>query len=132
MAFLTKHRFTTSSISMGLAAALLYSGSIVPTFAQSSELIPRALLEDMARQQYSVLCESEVFVQCMGFVESACTDLSESAIKQCLLPLPDEISPENLDNDALESCPKQVFADAGFTEEKAGLCFDEAMEADAK
>lgn len=95
----------------------------------SDEMIPRSLLIDMARQQFSVMCQSETFVSCMGFSTSQCTDLSETAVKQCLLPLPAEISPSELDNDALEACPQQVFEDAGFTEEKAGMCFDQAMEA---
>jgi len=113
----------------GISAFMLLSGlSFNTAHAQSDEKIPRVLLENMARSQYAVLCASPEFTQCMGFVGNACQDLSEEAIKQCLLPLPEEINPLELDNAAIESCPKQVFADAGFTEEKAGLCFDEAME----
>ena len=67
----------------------------------------------------------------MGFTAQACMDLSEQAIKQCLLPLPEEISAEKLDNSALESCPKTVFSEAGYSEEKAGICFDEAMKAES-
>ncbi len=99
---------------------------------RSGEIIPRAILIDMARGQYDVLCQSEVFAGCMGFSQSECKRLSDSAIQQCLLPLPEEIDPDKLDNAALESCPKDVFADAGYSEEKAGMCFDEAMEAAAK
>lgn len=95
--------------------------------AQSREMIPRALLVDMARQQYSVLCQSEVFAQCMGFDTQQCLSLSEAAIRQCLLPLPEQINPEELDNSSLESCPTRLFAEAGFTEEMAGDCYDEAM-----
>lgn len=132
MTFMTQQSGIASIPSVGLGFVLLCFAPVAPSLAQSSEMIQRALLEGIARNQYSVLCQSEAFTQCMGFSGSACTDLSEAAIKQCLLPLPNEISPDKLDNDALESCPKQVFADAGFTEEKAGLCFDKAMEADAK
>lgn len=95
--------------------------------AQDSENIPRRLLEDMARQQYSVLCASPKFAQCMGFSSAECTDLAQAAIEQCLLPLPAEIAPHELDNEALESCPQKVFADAGFNEQMAGECFDEAI-----
>lgn len=112
------------SASYGLASLILFTGSI----AQSQDMIPRALLVDMARNQFSVLCQSETFASCMGFTPQACLELSESAISQCLLPLPDGISPEELDNSALESCPKSVFAEAGFSEEQAGPCFDRAME----
>lgn len=99
---------------------------------KSDELIPRALLVDLANGQFNVLCNTEAFASCMGFSQSECKRLSDSAIKQCLMPLPEQIDPEKLDNDALESCPKDVFADAGHSEEKAGMCFDEAMEAAEK
>ncbi len=111
-------------LSVGFSSCVLLSGGL----AQSQEMIPRTLLVDMARSQFSVLCQSEVFASCMGFTSQACLDLSESAISQCLLPLPEQISPNELDNSALESCPKGVFADAGYQEEKAGPCFDQAME----
>lgn len=108
-----------------ISVVLLWGGT-----AQTQEMIPRALLVDMARNQFSVLCQSDAFASCMGFSSQACLNLSETAIKQCLLPLPKEISPRELENSALESCPMGVFADAGYTEEMAGPCFDEAMEAE--
>lgn len=111
-------------LGFSLFGTMLMSGSM----ALSSETIPRAMLEEMARSQYSTLCQSEEFASCMGFTTQSCMDLSESAIKQCLLPLPEEIPLEELENDALEACPKAVFDKAGFTEEKAGICFDKAME----
>jgi len=95
---------------------------------RSGEMIPRAALVNMANAQFNVLCNSEAFAGCMGFSQSECKRLSDSAIKQCLLPLPEEIDPDKLDNASLESCPKDVFAEAGYSEEKAGMCFDEAME----
>ncbi len=112
------------SAGASLAGLILFTGPL----AQSQEIIQRSLLVDMARNQYSVLCQSETFASCMGFTSESCLALSESAITQCLLPLPDQMNPEELDNSALESCPKSVFAEAGFLEEKAGLCFDKAME----
>jgi len=99
--------------------------------ARSADPIPRALLVEMAGGQFDALCGSEVFAQCMGFTETECKTLSDNAIKQCLMPLPETIDPEKLDNDALESCPREFFADAGHSEEKAGMCFDKAMEAAA-
>ncbi|MFK8083844.1 MAG: hypothetical protein AB8B97_26475 [Granulosicoccus sp.] len=110
-----------------LIIAIFIYLSGVPAFAQSGDKVPRALLENMARSQYAVLCGSSEFTDCMGFDRTACQELAEAAIQQCLLPLPDEISTDELDNDAIEACPKQVFADAGFTEEQAGVCFDKAM-----
>lgn len=121
----------TKTIAIGagllMLLTLLLSAVLSPVFSQSREMIPRALLEDMARSQYDVLCASEAFTACMGFTASACNDISAQAIDECLSPLPKEIDPLTLDNSALESCPKMVFADAGFSEEKAELCFDEAV-----
>ena len=108
------------------------SATSAPTLAQSQEMIPRALLVDMARNQFSVLCQSEAFASCMGFTAQACLDLSEKAISQCLMPLPTGIDLAELDNSALKSCPKGVYADAGYSEEKAGQCFDKAMEEQPK
>ena len=107
-----------------VVACLLFSSAI----AESQDVIQRAVLVDMARNQFTVLCQSETFASCMGFSSEQCLSLSEQAIKQCLLPLPSEIRVDELQNSALESCPKGVFEDAGFNEEKAGMCFDKAME----
>jgi hypothetical protein len=123
-----RHTTFRHTLSASLLGAALSSGSS----AQSDEMIPRALLVEMARNQFSILCQSEAFASCMGFTAKSCMDLSEQAIKQCLLPLPKEISPEKLENSALESCPKGVYADAGFSEEKAEVCFDKAMEVEPK
>jgi|GEM_PF-1329623 len=127
----TAHQFMThfktavrKCAGYGLASLVLFTGPI----AQSQEMIQRSLLVDMARNQFSVLCQSETFASCMGFTSESCLALAESAIEQCLLPLPEQMEPSELDNSALESCPKSVFADAGFDEEKAGPCFDKAME----
>lgn len=114
-------------VGLALMGSIWCSGSV----AQSQEMLARELLVDMARGQFSVLCQSEVFASCMGFTPQVCLVLSESAIDQCLMSLPKEIDPVELDNAALESCPKEVYADAGYSEEKAGVCFDKAMEASA-
>lgn len=111
-----------------LGFAMLWSCSSGMAVAQSGEFISRVALIDMAKNQYNVLCGSDVFNQCMGFTAMVCNDLSDTAIEQCLMTLPEEINLEKLDNSALESCPKAVFENAGFSEEKAGPCFDQAME----
>lgn len=125
-------RNTKTKVRSLLGLSVLASTFMAGSIAQTSETIPRALLEGMARNQFTVLCQSEAFASCMGFTTQSCMDLSEKAIEQCLLPLPEEILLEELDNSALESCPRAVYADAGFTEEKAGICFDEAMEKEPK
>lgn len=106
-----------------LAAFMVLSSAPV----QSKDVVPRDVLENMARSQYDVLCGSDVFVACMGFSESACQNLADSAIRQCLLPLPEEIDPAQLSNDDIESCPRLVFEEAGFSDEKAASCFVEAI-----
>jgi len=117
--------FSRVAVMLSLTLSVLLSTSAI----QSQEKIPRTLLVNMAKSQFDVLCQSETFSSCMGFTPKACIALSDKAISQCLLTLPEEILPSELDNSALESCPKSVFADAGFTEEKAGECFDKAMQA---
>lgn len=121
------HRFSLVILT-GIAS--VFGAITTADLALSQETIPRALLIDIARRQYSVMCQSEIFTQCLGFSSQACIDLSEKAISQCLLSLPSEIGLNELENDVLESCPQGVFADAGFSEEKAGICIDKAMEAD--
>ena len=107
-----------------LLSLLACSGSLTQmSLAQSQEMLARELLVDMARSQFSVLCQSQEFASCMGFTTQACLNLSENAIKQCLLPLPEQINPAQLDNAALEACPKEIYANAGFSEEKAGHVF---------
>ena len=123
-------RYTT--LRLTLSASLIGTALLTGSVAQSSETIARKLLVDMARNQFSTLCQSEAFASCMGFTSESCMTLSEMAITQCLLPLPEEISLEALENSAVESCPKDVYADAGFSEEKAGICFDQAMQAESK
>lgn len=114
---------------------LLVFASVTPfaiAFAQSDESISRDVLVDMAKSQYDTLCASNAFASCMGFTGSQCQDLANAAITQCLLPLPESIATVDLDNAVIESCPAQVFADAGFTEEDANVCFDAAMAEETK
>lgn len=95
--------------------------------AQSQEAIARTLLVNMAKSQYTVLCQSAAFTQCMGFSSARCTELAETAIEQCLMDLPEQVNLAELNNDALEACPRQIFADAGFSEKQAAQCFDKAI-----
>lgn|GEM_PF-2097423 len=95
-------------------------------------LIPRAAIVDMTRAQSRVICTSEVFLSCMEFDSTECLGLSESAIEQCLMPLPDSFDPTELDNETLEACPKALYEQAGYPEEKAAQCFEEAITADSR
>lgn len=94
-------------------------------------LIPRAAIVDMTRAQSRVICTSDVFLGCMGFDSTECLDLSERAIDQCLMSLPPSFDPTKLDNETLEACPKALYEEAGYPEEKAAMCFEEAIAADA-
>jgi len=98
-----------------------------PLMAQDTSL-SRYLLIQMSRDQSSVLCGSKKFTQCMVFSEAQCLELSEKAIKKCLEPLPERIDPAQLQNEAIEACPRRVYDDAGFTDEKAKMCLEKAME----
>lgn len=93
----------------------------------AEDKLSKFLLIKISREQSQVLCTSEIFTQCMGFTETACLDLSEKAVEQCLAPLPDTISLAELDNDALEACPQGVYAEAGYTDEKAVECLQKAL-----
>jgi len=95
-------------------------------------LIPRAAIVDMTRAQSRVICTSEVFLSCMEFDSTECLGLSESAIEQCLMPLPESFDPTELDNETLEACPKALYEQAGYPEEKAAQCFEEAIAADSR
>jgi hypothetical protein len=94
---------------------------------QGHEKISKELLINLSREQSNVLCESSVFTSCMGFDKEACFDLSEEAVQQCLAPLPDTIKLAELQNESLESCPQEVYAKAGYTDEKAQACLQKAL-----
>ena len=114
-------------IALGLCA--LVTLSIPGVVTSQDESLSRTLLIKLSRDQYQTLCGSEVFTQCMGFSQQQCLSISEDAIKQCLVPLPERIALDQLDNELIEACPKQVYEDAGYTEEKAAQCFDQAYKA---
>ncbi len=105
-------------------SAVIWMGSVS---AQTDERIPRGFLVNMAQNQFDVLCNSEAFASCMGFTSKECLILADEAVKQCLLPLPEMIHPDDLNNSSIESCPQTIFADAGYSDDKAGMCFDQVV-----
>ena len=128
---------TKNSLSFNTAATAkrnLNAGAVIltcmlttmstPLIAQ--DLLARDLLVQMSRSQSTQLCSLKAFTECMAFTEKECLALSEQAIKQCLLPLPEKINPAELDNDSIEACPKKVYDDAGYTDDKAKACLLEA------
>lgn len=126
-----KHRRASSTLRAVLPVAV---AAIVATGAVSSsgqvysqDKVSKFLLIKLSRDQSKVLCTSEEFTSCMGFTEQACNEISESALQQCILPLPDTIDLAELDNDVLEACPQKVYADAGFSDEKAVMCLQKAI-----
>lgn len=101
----------------------------LPVSVNAEEPIPKFLLVKLTRDQSTAICASEVFTQCMGFDLKQCLTVAERAILTCLGPLPDQIEPSKLSNGTLEACPQKVYAEAGYSEEKAEGCFDKAMAA---
>lgn len=118
------NKFLKQLLLIGPITAVVVTGS-----STAQENIPKFLLIKLTRDQAGAMCSSDVFTQCMGFDSKMCLDVSEKAIETCLGPLPDEIKPETLENATLEACPQKIYAEAGFSEEKAKMCFDKAMEA---
>jgi hypothetical protein len=98
----------------------------VPAVLSAQESLPRELLVQMYKDQSSQLCTLKSFTQCMNFSEKECLALSEQAVQQCLMPLPEKIILSELKNDSIEACPKQVYEDAGYSDEKAKACLLEA------
>ena len=105
-----------------VAAGVIGSGP-----AHSEDKLSKYLLIKLSREQSAVLCQSEVFTQCMAFTETQCFELSEKALEACMGPLPDTINLAELQNETLEECPKAVYEEAGFAEEKAQQCLQEAL-----
>lgn len=99
-------------------------GLLASHIAIAEDKLSKFLLIKLSREQSKVLCGSEGFNACMGFTQEACMELSEKALRQCIMPLADSISLAELDNDALEACPQKVYADAGYSEEKAKTCIE--------
>lgn len=117
--------FPTNRSKMLLAFASVFAAMSFAASAQ--ENIPKLLLINMVNENASALCQSAVFTQCMGFTAARCDELKEETITTCLGPLPDSINPAELQNDTLEACPQKVYKDAGFSEEKAKMCFNKVM-----
>jgi len=117
-------RYLIVSLMILLPVLVLQSGNV---FSQDQSL-SRFLLIKLSRDQSAVLCGSEKFTQCMGFTQKECLALSEKAVEQCLMPLPERIELDQLSNDTIESCPKLVYEEAGFSDEKAQECLAGAME----
>lgn len=95
--------------------------------APVTDKLSKQLLIQLSREQSNVLCQSDVFTQCMGFNKDTCLDLSEQAVQQCLEPLPETINLAELQNDSLEACPQKVYAEAGYSDEKAQACLQQAL-----
>lgn len=92
----------------------------------AQDLLARELLVQMSRNQSTQLCGFKSFTECMEFTKEECLALSEQAIQQCLMPLPEKINPSELENDSIEACPKKVYEDAGYSDEKAKACLQES------
>lgn len=94
---------------------------------EQTDKLSKLVLMKLSRDQSMALCESQAFTQCMGFDQQQCLTLSEKALQKCLGPLPDTIKLSDLQNETLEACPQSVYTDAGYAEEKAQQCLQEAL-----
>ena len=115
---------TAGGIVATSAATVAITTLSTPLAAQ--ETLARELLVQMSRNQSTMLCSIKSFTECMEFTEKECLALSEQAIEQCLLPLPEKIIMSELENDSIEACPKKVYEDAGYGDEKAKACLQKA------
>jgi hypothetical protein len=61
--FMSNGKPRTTVFALALAGLIWCTGSI----AQSQEMLARELLVDMARNQFTIICPSEVFASSMGF-----------------------------------------------------------------
>lgn len=111
---------------IALACAMTTAATVVSTPLSAQDLLAREVLVQMSRSQSTMLCGLKPFTECMAFTEKECLALSEQAVKQCLMPLPEKIKLSELENDSIESCPKKVYEDAGYSDEKAKACLQEA------
>ncbi len=116
-----------TSTGQACVLASIAVGVIFGHAAMAEEKLSKFLLIKLSREQSQVLCASEAFNSCMGFTQETCLELSEKALQQCIVPLPDTINLEELSNDALEACPQKVYKEAGFAEEKALMCVEEIL-----
>ena len=118
-----------TSLRRHASAGIIALGCVLITIStplHAQQLLTRDLLVQMSRSQSTQLCGFKAFTECMEFTEKECLALSEEAIKQCLLPLPEKINPSELENDSIEACPRQVYEDAGYGDDKAKACLLEA------
>ena len=120
--------FSTPVLSCVLAVVVAATGVAGWAIAQDSGKISKFLMIKLSREASQVLCQSEEFTACMGFTEQACIALSEKALQQCIMPLPDTVYLRDLNSDVLEACPQQVYEEAGYSNEKAAACVQEASE----
>ena len=124
------------AVAVGALAALLCGAAPLPAGDPPATadgtppegLIPRDALVDTSRVRALSLCASEAYLGCMGIDGSRCRALSEAAIAQCLLPLPEAVDPTTLDGATLESCPRRVYERAGFDESTARACRERAFD----
>lgn len=111
---------------LGLAIAV--TGFCGWAVAQDNGNLSKFLLIKLSREQSKVLCAAPEFTACMDFSEQLCLELSEKALQQCIVPLPDTISLQKLNSDVLEVCPQTVYSDAGYGEDKAAACLQKAFD----
>ncbi len=124
------YKRSTCALMPAITAVALTSvvvGVSMMSVAHSQEKLSKSLLLEISREQSAVLCESTVFTQCMAFTQEQCLALSEKALQECLMPLPDTINLADLQNESIELCPKKIYDDAGFSDEKAQQCLQEAL-----
>ncbi len=117
------------AFALSFIAALALAQPIVGFAQDETQTIPKYVLIQMADDSASTLCKTPEFTQCMGFTEQRCSELKDEAINTCLGPLPENIDLTELKNESLEDCPQKVYADAGYSKDKAAMCFDEAAQA---
>ena len=110
-----------------LACAVAATGMGGVATAQDQNKISKFLLIKISRDQSQVLCTSPEFASCMGFTEEACLEISEKALQQCIMPLPDTVMLQNLNSDVLEACPQKVYEEAGYSNEKAAECLQKVL-----
>jgi len=115
-----------SATALTVVLALVWStGGVMPAFGQDK--LSKFLLIKLSREQSVALCTSDAFTSCMGFSSKECFALSEQAVEQCLQPLPDQIDIRELQNDTIEACPRDIYVDAGYSEDQAQACLQGAM-----
>ncbi len=116
-----------SSLATAAVALVVLCVSSFTQAQENPDKLSKLVLMKLSRDQSMALCQSDVFTQCMGFDQQQCLALSEQALQKCLGPLPDTIKLADLQNETLEACPQTVYSDAGYSEEKAQSCLEDAL-----